>query len=175
MTAMDFRRALAEIRWQSGLSPGFSASIGLCWSYLHARYALAPAGGNSRDPRRRGLPISGTKKTIGRERTTNSRAAFGGTERLRATLAISRHRPENRPDKIGHRRRKHAAGEGRFPGGSQERHHEDLREGRQDVRPGEERRRHLQYGGKESVFPRRRRNHPQSAHRGAAGQTTDRR
>src|ERR1022692_3620652 len=99
----------------------------LYWSHPHARYALAPAGGNSRDPRRRGLPISGTKETVGRPYAGCSRAAFGRPERLLAALAVSRQGPENRPHQIRHRRRKHAAGERRFPGGSQERHHEDLR------------------------------------------------
>src|SRR5450759_5541095 len=119
-------------------SRAFCQHSALYWSYPHARYALAPAGGNSRDPRRRGLPISGTKTTFGRECAGCSRPAFDGPERLRGTLALSRYRPENRPRQIGHRRRKLSAGEGRFPRGTQERHHEGLREGRQDLRPGEE-------------------------------------
>src|ERR1035441_5228533 len=49
----------------------------LYWSHPHARYALAPAGGNSRDPRRRGLPISGTKKAIDRKSTRLNSSHLG--------------------------------------------------------------------------------------------------
>src|SRR5689334_1292193 len=62
----------------------------LYWRYLHARYALAPAGGNGRDHLRRGLPISGSKKTIGGQRAGHSHAARAGVERLVPALAVSR-------------------------------------------------------------------------------------
>src|ERR1017187_2813518 len=147
----------------------------LYWSHPHARYALAPAGGNSRDPRRRGLPISGTKTNAGTRHAGCARTASGGPEILRGTLALSRHGPENRPHQIRHRRRRLSAGEGRFPRESQERYPEDLRQGRQNLRPGEERRRHLQYRGKNSLLPGRCRNHARSTGPRAAGHSTNHR
>ena len=117
--------------------------------------------------------ISGTKKTTGREHAGCSRTAFGRTSApppSTGNIAITTSKTGRIKSDI--EAESHAAGERRVPCGSQERHHEGLQQGRQDLRPGEERRRHVQYAEKSLSSAGRGGDHPGPAVEGAARQTS---
>ena len=153
----------------------FCQHSALYWSHPHARHALAPAGGNCRDPRRRWLPVPGTKKTPGSAISRRSRAASRRTSTPIASTGNSRQRP-----------RQPAASSTDIDAESMQQVKDASRVDLKNVtlklynKNGKtydlvkSAAATLQYRRAPPVFRRRRRDHPQPAGRRSTGQTADR-